>query len=227
MCSVSLQSPCDDGKVPIVGHTVDNATTLPGSDPSMTEADLSAMLPAMLPRLGLLVRTGPLAGNAATGSDGMSPWVAAAVSCQRLYTRDTVEFAQLDATTSAKVIDDVRTKDRLDVYVPDLSRAGLQIKTIQRLSFNGKPLVQIVHLPQTGAPISLCVIGDPKPDTGVIARSVNTIHVITWRYEQNSDALIVNTDSVHLETLRTQIAESDIGDLLGMVALPLGIPPNA
>ncbi|PCE22857.1 hypothetical protein BWP39_24555 [Paraburkholderia acidicola] len=166
---------------------------------------------------GLLLRTGPLIG---TSGDGMSPWVAAAAGYQRLYTRDTVAYTPVDPQRTARVIDEIRAKDHLALSVPDLSSAGLQFKAIQRLNFNNKPLVQIVYLPLKGPPVSLCVIGDPKPDAVVAARTVDSMHVITWRQAQVGYALLGNVSGVDLESIGRQIAGHGTHPLFGATTGP-------
>ena len=166
---------------------------------------------------GLLLRTGPLIG---TGGDGMSPWVAAAAGYQRLYTRDTVAYTPVDPQRTASVIDEIRAKDHLALNVPDLSSAGLQFKAIQRLNFNNKPLVQIVYLPRKGPPVSLCVIGEPKPDAAVAARTVDSMHVITWRQAQVGYALLGNVSGIDLESIGRQIAGHGTNPLFGSTTGP-------
>ncbi|MFL9874494.1 anti-sigma factor family protein [Paraburkholderia megapolitana] len=166
---------------------------------------------------GLLLRTGPLIG---TAGDGMSPWVAAAAGYQRLYTRDTVAYTPVDPQRTASVIDEIRAKDHLALNVPDLSSAGLQFKAIQRLNFNNKPLVQIVYLPRKGPPVSLCVIGDPKPDAAVAARTVDSMHVITWRQAKVGYALLGNVSDIDLESIGRQIAGHGTNPLFGATAGP-------
>jgi anti-sigma factor RsiW len=176
---------------------------------------------------GLMLRTGPFVGTRAAGTNGMSPWATAAVAYQRLYSRDTVARAQVDTKYSASVIDDIRAKDHLDLHVPDLSRAGLQFKAVQRLNFNNRPLVQIVYLPQKGLPIALCVIREPKPDAGVTVRTVDSMHVITWRQAQLGYALIGKTDGVDLEALGRLIAEHGTDQLFGAAAGSVAVSPDA
>ena len=111
----------------------------------------------------------------------VSPWVAAAVGYQKLYTRDTVAYTQQDPEAAAKAVRDIRSDDRLALRVPDLTSAGLTFKSVQRLRFNNKPLVQIVYLPQNGPPIALCVMKEVKPDAAVADQKVASMTVVTWR----------------------------------------------
>jgi hypothetical protein len=199
--------------------------------------------------IGLLLRTGPLVGtgasaggtlaqngtmgagnNATTNATtvaGMSPWVTAAVGYQQLYTRDTVAYAQVDAKDLAATLDDIRAKDHLALHVPDLSRMGLQLKAVQRLNFNNKPLVQIVYLPQKGPPVALCVLREPKPDAGIATRTVDAMHVVTWRQGQLGYALIGKPDGIDLESIGRQIADGAAGALAGIMNAPVRPAPDA
>ena len=126
---------------------------------------------------GLFVRLGPLTNGGAqmAANAEVSPWVAAAVGYQKLYTRDTVSYVQQDPAAAANIVRDIRSEDRLALRVPDLTSAGLTFKSVQRLRFNNKPLVQIVYLPQNGPPIALCVMKDSKPDQPVAAKTVDAM----------------------------------------------------
>ncbi|WP_186188347.1 anti-sigma factor [Burkholderia gladioli] len=131
---------------------------------------------------GLLLR-------AASGNP-VSPWLAAAVGYQQLYTRDTLEYARLDANEAADAIAGIRARDHLDLRVPDLSEAGLQLRAVQRLAFRGRPLIQLVYLPRRGGPVALCVIAESKPDLAVSERAINRMRVVTWRRAALGYALI-------------------------------------
>ncbi|MGH8777590.1 anti-sigma factor family protein [Paraburkholderia sp.] len=232
----------------IAKHRTDEAGANAGAAPQRTTAGLLSSLrtaPRAMPVwlaaaciagalcIGLLLRTGPLVGTGmsatgalaqngttnATSATGMSPWVTAAVGYQQLYTRDTVAYAQVDAKDLAATLDDIRAKDHLDLHVPDLSRMGLQLKAVQRLNFNNKPLVQIVYLPQKGLPVALCVLREPKPDAGVATRMVNAMHVVTWRQGQLGYALIGKPDGIDLESIGRQIADGAASALADTAAL--------
>jgi anti-sigma factor RsiW len=146
-----------------------------------------------------------------------SPWVAAAVGYQKLYTRDTVSYRADDPALAARVVADIRDHDRIALRVPDLSTAGLSFRSVQRLRFNGKPLVQIVYLPKNGAPIALCVMKDARPDEAVASRRVDQMDVTTWRQGEMSYALIGQPGDVDLGALGKRISNADMTQLFGKI----------
>jgi anti-sigma factor RsiW len=168
---------------------------------------------------GTFVRLGPLASPFSSGGAQMaanadvSPWVAAAVGYQKLYTRDTVAYTQEDPAAAAQAVKDIRSDDRLALRIPDLTSAGLTFKSVQRLRFNNKPLVQIVYLPQNGPPIALCVMKDPKPDQPVATKTVDAMNVATWRQAELSYALIGKPGDVDLAALGKRISNLDMAPL--------------
>ena len=164
---------------------------------------------------GLFVRLGPLAsgGTQLTANADVSPWVAAAVGYQKLYTRDTIAYTQEDPEAAAKAVRDIRSDDRLALRVPDLTSAGLTFKSVQRLRFNNKPLVQIVYLPKNGPPIALCVMKDSKPDQPVATKTVDAMDVATWRQAELSYALIGKSGDVDLGALGKRISNLDMAPL--------------
>ena len=166
-------------------------------------------------RLGPLLNTdAPGSGSAAMASVGnLSPWVAAAVGYQQLYTRDTLAYVEDNPQVSSKTVEDIRRDDGLALRIPDLRSAGLTFKTVQRLRFNNKPLVQIVYQPEKGPPVALCVMKDVKPDQAVAAQVVDTMHVVTWRQAELSYALIGKTEGVDLDALGKRISNREVDQL--------------
>jgi anti-sigma factor RsiW len=164
---------------------------------------------------GLFVRLGPLASGGAqmAASAEVSPWVAAAVSYQKLYTRDTVAYMRQDPAAAAQIVRDIRSEDRLALRVPDLTSAGLTFKSVQRLRFNNKPLVQIVYLPQNGPPIALCVMKDAKPDRPVATKTVDAMDVATWRQAELTYALIGQSGDADLAALGKRISNLEMAPL--------------
>jgi anti-sigma factor RsiW len=173
--------------------------------------------------LGLFARFGPLAAlnapasggaqMAANTGTGVSPWVMAAVGYQKLFTRDTLAYMEVDSAAAAKIVRDIRSDDRLALRVPDLTSAGLTFKSVQRLRFNNKPLVQIVYLPKNGQPVALCVMKDSNPDKAVATRTVDAMDVATWRQAELSYALIGQSGDVDLAALGKRISNLDMPPL--------------
>lgn len=166
----------------------------------------------------------PNSGSAATASTGVSPWVTAAVGYQQLYTRDTVAYADENPAATSKIVDDIRHDDGLALRIPDLSSAGLTFKAVRRLSFNNKPLVQIVYLPEKGPPVALCVTKGAKADQAIASQVVDAMHVVTWRQAELSYALIGKTEGVDLDALGKRISNREMDQLFGDATAGLSTP---
>lgn len=159
--------------------------------------------------------------SALTHGSGLSPWVQAVTSYQALYTRDTVASLPYDATMVDATVQHIRQEDGIDLKgVPDLRSAGLTFKRVQRLNFNGKPLVQLVYLPANGAPVALCVIADAKPDELVAMQQDKSLDVVTWRRDKLAYALVGHVAGLDLTELGKHLAEN------GISALPAGWQPS-
>jgi hypothetical protein len=153
---------------------------------------------------------------------GVSPWVTAAASYQQLYSRDTLAYVDPDANLSIKTVKEIREDDGLALRIPDLSAAGLTFKRVQRLRFNNKPLVQIVYLPEKGAPVALCVMKEVKPDAAVEDQRVASMTVVTWRQAELGYALIGQPEGVDLAALGKQIAAGGTAQLFSReISLPV------
>jgi anti-sigma factor RsiW len=157
----------------------------------------------------------PSSSSTTMSSSGLSPWVTAAIGYQQLYTRDTLAYTEENPAATSKIVDDIRRDDKLALRIPDLSSAGLTFKSVRRLHFNNKPLVQIVYLPEKGPPIALCVMKGMKSDQAVAAQVVDTMHVVTWRHAELSYALIGKTEGVDLDALGKRISNREVDQLFG------------
>ncbi|CAB3789705.1 anti-sigma factor family protein [Pararobbsia alpina] len=138
----------------------------------------------------------------------VSPWVEAAAGYQELYTRETLSDTLDNPSVDARQLDAIRREDGLPLAIPDLQKAGLTFKRLQRLRFRGKPLVQIVYLPEHGAPVALCVIKNQADDQSAQSRRVYGMDVVTWNKDKLGYALIGQRSDVDLPALARQIAEN-------------------
>ena len=151
----------------------------------------------------------------ASSDVGVSPWITAAAGYQQLYTRDTVASLRPDLRATAATVADIRQDDGLAVQIPDLRSQGLAFKRVQRLSFHGKPLVQIVYLPEHGGPVALCVLKEAKADAGPASDRVEGMDVVTWRRGQLGYALIGEHGGLDLEALGKQLYDGQVSTTIG------------
>jgi anti-sigma factor RsiW len=131
---------------------------------------------------GATLKLGPRALSPFEGR--VSPWVEAAAGYQELYTRETLSDTSDNPPVDARLLDAIRRDDGLPLAIPDLQKAGLTFKRLQRLRFHGKPLVQIVYLPEHGAPVALCVIKNQADDQSAQSRRVYGMDVVTWNRDK-------------------------------------------
>jgi anti-sigma factor RsiW len=122
-----------------------------------------------------------------------------------------------DVSDSQSTVDEIRNEDGIALRVPDLSKAGLRFIRVQRLKFHGRPLVQIVYLPEKGDPVALCVIKESKADQPVASQRIDTMNVVTWRESNLGYALIGASGNGELAPLGKAIAERRFDPLFGSV----------
>jgi anti-sigma factor RsiW len=177
---------------------------------------------------GFVLRLGSGIGPASTAgatvasvATGVSPWVAAAASYQQLYSRDTLANLEADPALVTKTAAQIRHDDGLAIRIPDLSAYGLTFKRVQRLRFNDKPLVQIVYLPERGAPVALCVMKEVKPDAGLKTQQVASMTVVTWRQSELGYALIGSRERIDLNALSSSISTRRATPLFGSLPAPI------
>ncbi|WP_186074484.1 anti-sigma factor family protein [Burkholderia gladioli] len=149
-------------------------------------------------------------GPSLAAGGAKKPWISVAADYQQLYTRDTVANLTPDPAVSAKIVGEIRSDDGIRLRVPDLSMAGMRFKAVDRLRYDGKPLVQIVYLPEHGVPVALCVMKDARPDQGIAKHEMHGMTVVAWRQNELSYALIGKPDSGDLEAIARQISGSHV-----------------
>jgi anti-sigma factor RsiW len=150
----------------------------------------------------------------------VEPWITAVADYQQLYSRATVMFVSEDSQLSARVINDLRTADGIKVIVPDLRSAGLNFKRVQRLSFRGRPVVQMVYLPERDEPIALCVTPDARPDETPHAQQIGEMRAVAWRQGNLGYVLLGRNPAKALMELGHQIASGQMNSLYGRTGSP-------
>ncbi|MEX3899885.1 anti-sigma factor [Paraburkholderia sp. BR10954] len=164
----------------------------------------------LLPQL-----TGGTALITVSNDSRVTPWIAVAAGYQQLYTRDTVASLRPDPRATAATIAEIRRDDGLAMQIPDLRGQGLSFKRVQRLNFRGKPLVQIVYLPEHGAPVALCVLKEAKADAAPASDRVEGMDVVKWRRGQLGYALIGEHGGLNLEALGKQLYDGQVLTTIG------------
>jgi anti-sigma factor RsiW len=173
---------------------------------------------------GFLLRFGPAMppapGNAGTmiAQGETAPWIRSAADYQALYSRDTLADVTPDLAGSAKTVDAIQHVDGLALRVPDLHDTGLTFKTIARLRFRNKPLIQILYLPQRGAPVALCVVKDARADQQIDQQQLTGMTVVSWRQNELAYALIGQTDTLDLKAIARQISTRRVDAIFARIA---------
>ncbi|GAA6160043.1 hypothetical protein NBRC116589_22170 [Ruegeria sp. HU-ET01832] len=110
-------------------------------------------------------------------------WAQQAAIYQSLYVPDTI--ASLDNSEQA-------LKMQFDLAEAELGRSlnretlealpGMELKRAQILSFNGKPLVQVVFADEQGQPFAFCIIrqGEGAPSNDVNLAELSGLATATW-----------------------------------------------
>jgi anti-sigma factor RsiW len=169
----------------------------------------------LVPQVAPATRVGISMAN-----EGVRPWVVAAAGYQQLYWRATLEHVDGDTELSKKTLEDIRKLDGLALMIPDLRAVGLTFKRVQRLRFNGSALVQIVYLPEQGAPVALCVMKERKPKEAVAEQRIDTMNVVTWRQSELGYALIGKPGDADLTAIAKRISGNLVDPLFTDGALP-------
>jgi anti-sigma factor RsiW len=91
-------------------------------------------------------------------------WAQAIASYHALYVRATVDQQFDKPEQLANLLDGLTADQKQRLGVPDLSPMGWAFRRVQRLGFEGRPLLQMVYLSAEGVPIALCALPVTKAE---------------------------------------------------------------
>jgi hypothetical protein len=151
-----------------------------------------------IPKIKLVSAPGAMAAPIAASA---SSWIETVTDYQKFYTRETFTGLRPGLAQYTSAINELRAQNGLAIQEPNFRAAGFTVKGVQRLSFNGQALIQIVYLPKSSAPVSLYVIKEAYPDETASQKRVGALSVISWRRNTLRYALIGEPEIVDLAVL--------------------------
>ena len=115
------------------------------------------------------------------------PWLRSVITYHTMYSRETVTdggpaLGQAQAVALRKALHD---QQGLELTVPDLRAQGLQFVRAQRLQFDGRTVLQLVYLPERGAPVALCLMpaaSQPERALALDGQQALAWHAGGWAY---------------------------------------------
>ena len=135
----------------------------------------------------------------------VEPWLRSVITYHTMYSRETVTdggpaLGQAQAVALRKALHE---QQGLELTVPDLRAQGLQFVRAQRLQFDGRTVLQLVYLPDRGAPVALCLMPAPsQPERALVFDGQQALawHAGGWAY-----VLIGAQPLEQLQVLRRQL----------------------
>jgi len=127
-------------------------------------------------------------------------WITEVANYQFLYVRETVKPAPtLNKSQQLALQKKLSNALQSDLSIPDLSKQRLTFKRGQVLDIEGKTLIQLVYLPDTGLPIALCVLRNGAVDSLPKSGESRGQSFIEWSKNGLSYVIIGKTDKKDLE----------------------------
>ncbi len=151
------------------------------------------------------------------------PWVRAFVSYQTLFARATLDPLDDEPSEAIATVRAIRSRDDIPMVVPDLRRAGMEFKRIQRLQFDNRAVVQMAYLPREGPPVSLYVVKDARLDHGPSAQTIPPMDTVTWRRDGQMFALVAPSGSSDLLPIARALANAVVPVLYDGGSTPPGM----
>ena len=145
---------------------------------------------------------------------GGSPLVRSVAEYHALYARETVAGLATNDPQNQALINRLWHEQGLAVQVPDLRSLGLAFKRVQRLRFKDQVLIQIVYLPDQGAPLALCLIADSGPASAPHREQVGEVQAVSWRQSRLTHVLVATDTSLDTLQLAQHLAAGRLPTLL-------------
>ena len=141
------------------------------------------------------------------GRPQIEPWLRSVVTYHAMYTRETVTDHDTDTRSQLQVLRKaLQGQLGVDLNPPDLSAQGLQLVRAQRLHFEGRTVLQLVYLPQQGAPLALCMMQAPsQPERRFVQEGQ---HALSWFAGGWAHVLIGSLPTEQMQTIRQQLPAS-------------------
>jgi anti-sigma factor RsiW len=154
--------------------------------------------------LGLALGRWSATGMGKSGGGAIEPWIAAASSYHAMYARETVLDGGEALTQVAALKARLLTQHNINLQIPDLNPEGLRFIRAQQLQFDGKLVIQLVYLPQSGPPIALCL----TPTTAQANRAtlLDQQQVLAWQNGAWAYALVGQLPAPVMQRLRERLA---------------------
>src|SRR6516165_6954477 len=117
-------------------------------------------------------------------------WHTAVVEYTNLYTNETFNPLNPDATLQAKELTAVRARVGGNLTLENLSLPGLRFATAFMLSHGGYPLGVIAYVDPSGAPVLLCVLANRPPDSPIRSERRGDLSLASWSDDARSYLVI-------------------------------------
>jgi hypothetical protein len=128
-------------------------------------------------------------------------WAQAIASYHALYVRATVGQQFDKPEQLAGLLDGLTEEHRQRLAVPDLSSIGWTFRRVQRLGYEGRPLLQMVYLSADGLPIALCALPAAPAEGGQAPLQVDRLHGQTVAHWVDRGLAFVLVADLHPEVL--------------------------
>jgi anti-sigma factor RsiW len=138
-----------------------------------------------------------------------APWVTAIVGYHAMYVRATVDAQGDRPERLRQLVGDFAPALQPRLAVLDLSSAGLHFRRVQRLGFEGAPLLQMVYLPAQGLPAALCVLPVSSDDAAVSNGRDKGLGVAAWVDRGLAYVLVADMADETVGTLARRIVRGE------------------
>ena len=125
-------------------------------------------------------------------------WIVQVADYHLLYIRDTVSHSHSTPEEVKQLTHDLSAQLKSQITIPNLSAQSLDFRRGQILDSNGRKLVQLAYLPETGRPVALCIIKNDGTDSLPTTGESRGLPYVTWSKKGLSYVIIGAIDKGEL-----------------------------
>lgn len=126
-------------------------------------------------------------------------WIVQVADYHLLYIRETVSHSHATPKEIISLTKSLSSQLNTPIIIPNLNAQKLDFRRGQILDSNGRKLVQLAYLPDSGRPVALCILNNNAKDALPKAGESRGLPYVTWSIDGLSYVII---GAIDIKTLK-------------------------
>lgn len=181
------------GQQPVPAQNKQGSVQPSGAKPVYRMALAAAISLMMISGLGALLFR--------PAADPVNAWTQAIVTYQNFYVTETIAGIEVNPDATRQKLAQLRqTHPALPAMPPNLEALGYAFKRVQRLDFEGKPVLQMVFSQEGKRPLAICLMPDETALTEKFTQH-DLLNSYVWQSNGVRAIVVAEEDAAQLEVI--------------------------